>query len=59
MIKPKVRKYARYAVIVSPLAGVAVTSLFSITARTQQFLVLITLLWVQVFTLFEVFSIGK
>jgi len=43
----------------SPLAGVAYTSFLPISERAQQFLVLITLLWLQAFTLFEVFVIGK
>ena len=59
MLKIKVRKYVRYAVIASPLAGVAYTSFLPITERSQQFLVLITLLWLQAFILFEVFVIGK
>ena len=41
-----------------PLVGVALTNLLPITARTNQFLVMVTLIWFQVFILFEVFS-GK
>ena len=59
MSKEHVWKFVRYAVMASPLAGVAYISLLPITQRAQQSLVLITLLWLQVFLLFEVFSIGK
>ncbi len=59
MLKKQVRKYVRYVIMASPLAGVAYTSFLPISERAQQFLVLITLLWLQAFTLFEVFVIGK
>jgi hypothetical protein len=59
MLKEKIRKIIRYTLLGLPLAGTAVANLLPISARGHQFLVLIVLLWFQVFILFEVFSIGK
>lgn len=58
MSKEKIKQVLRYTIIGLPLAGVALTNLLPISARTNQFLVMVTLIWFQVFILFEVFS-GK
>jgi hypothetical protein len=57
--KEKVGKVVRYALMGLPLAGAGLSSFLPISVRSQQFLVLVTLLWLQIFTLFEVFSVGK
>jgi hypothetical protein len=58
MSKDVIRKTVRYTLIGLPLAGVAGANLLNISAVAHQFLVLIVLLWFQVFIFFEVFS-GK
>jgi hypothetical protein len=59
MLKEKIWKIVRYTIRGLPLAGIAISSLLFTSAQANQFLVLIALVWFQVFILFEVFSIGK
>jgi len=58
MSKEKIKQIVRYSIICLPLAGVTFANLLPISARTNQFLMMVTLIWFQVFILFEVFS-GK
>ncbi|MCX6081162.1 MAG: hypothetical protein NTW32_16655 [Chloroflexi bacterium] len=55
MSKEKFRSVIRYIMLGLPLAGVTVANFLNISARSHQFLVLIVLIWFQVFLLFEVF----
>ncbi len=55
----KLPKAAKYAIRALPLAGAIVTGLFNITRFEQQFLVLIVLLWLQVYFIFELFLAGR
>jgi hypothetical protein len=59
MSKKKLKTLLSYAICGLPLAGAAVANTLVVSAKAHQFLVLITLIWLQVFFLFEVFSIGK
>jgi hypothetical protein len=59
LYQEKIRKFLRYALIGLPLAGVLVADFLPLTARAQQFLIMIVLIWLQVFFLFEVFMSGK
>jgi hypothetical protein len=59
MSKEKIRKIIRNTIRGLPLAGITVSSLLFSSARVHQFLILIALLWLQAFLLFEVFSTGK
>lgn len=58
MSKEKFQKGIRYIVLGLPLIGVAWANFLNISAQSHQFLVMIVLIWFQVFILFEVFS-GK
>ena len=59
MSQEKVSKAVHFVIRGLPLAGVAVTSLVFNSAWIHQFLVLIALLWFQVFILSEAFSSGR
>ena len=59
MSTKRMQKIIHYSIRGLPLAGVAVSSLLFSSVQVHQFLVLIALLWFQVFILFEAFSIGK
>ena len=52
-------KYVRYVLWCLPLAGAFLSSFAPITARSQQFLVLIMLIWFQTFIIVEVFLSGR
>jgi len=59
MSKQKFSKALRYTLLGLPLVGAAGANFLNISAGAHQFLILITLLWFQVFILFEVFIGGK
>jgi hypothetical protein len=59
MLKEKMQKIARYVLPGLPLVGAAAANLLNISTQAHQFLILIVLLWFQVFILLEVFSYGK
>jgi hypothetical protein len=59
MPKEKIAKYVRYAIRGLPLAAIAISNLVVTSAQAHQFLILITLLWFQVFLFFDLFSPGK
>ncbi|HEY3312214.1 MAG TPA: hypothetical protein VGK00_11300 [Anaerolineales bacterium] len=59
MPKIDIQKFFRRLLTGLPLAGVAVATSMPISERAHQFLVMITLIWFQVFILSEVFSPGK
>jgi hypothetical protein len=59
MIKAKFQKIVRYIIMGMPLAGAGFASLLPISAWAHQFLVLIILVWFQVFLLCEGFFSGK
>jgi hypothetical protein len=59
MLKGKIGLILRYTVRGLPLAGITAANLLPLSARGHQFLVLVALVWFQVFILFEVFSVGK
>ncbi len=55
----KISKGWKILIQVLPLAGAAVTVFLPLQRLGQQFAVLIVLIWIQVFFLFEVFQVGK
>jgi len=58
----KTRKIAKgWKILIQalPLAGAAVTVFLPLQRLGQQFAILIVLVWLQVFLLFEVFQVGK
>jgi hypothetical protein len=59
MSKEKLKKLFIACIRGLPLAGVAVANTLTLSNRGHQFLILITLIWLQVYFLFEVFSDGK
>jgi hypothetical protein len=59
MAKEKLKKTILFAICGLPLVGVTIANMLTVSARAHQFLILIILIWFQVFFLFEVFSIGK
>jgi hypothetical protein len=59
MYREKIRKMLRYTFIGLPLVGVLVADLLTQTVRAQQFLIMIVLIWLQVFFIFECFMPGK
>ena len=59
MSKRKVQKIALYILLSLPLAGAVVADLMPISARSQQFLMMIVLIWAQVFFVFEMFQTGR
>ena len=56
--KKKVRRAIRHTIMILPLVGVLIANFLTLSIRAHQFLILITLVWIQVFFLFEVFA-GK
>lgn len=58
-MKAKISKGVRRMIIGLPLAGIVIANFFATTPRANQFLILITLVWFQVFILAEVFSTGN
>ena len=59
MPKFKLSKLAHRIMIGLPLVGVVIANLLPISIRAHQFLVGITLIWFQVFVIFEIFSPGS
>jgi hypothetical protein len=59
MKKRKIDKRLNLAIQGVPLAGIVVGSLLPIRQSGQQFLVLIILLWIQVFFIVECFVFGR
>jgi hypothetical protein len=59
LLKKRIQKIVRYTLISLPLAGVVVADFMPLTARAQQFLVMIVLIWLQVFFIFEVFLMSR
>jgi hypothetical protein len=59
MSKEKLKRVFLFGIRGLPLAGVAVANMLTLSVREHQFLILITLIWLQVFFLFEVFSVGN
>jgi hypothetical protein len=59
MSKEKLKKTILFVICGLPLVGVTIADMLTVSARAHQFLILIILIWFQVFFLFEVFSIGK
>lgn len=57
--KEKISKIAAYLIRGLPLAGIVYGSFQPIRANIQPWLILATLIWLQVFVLSEVFSINK
>ena len=55
----KLRKTVKLVIRGLPLAGAAAAALLPLQQTGQQFLILIVLLWVQVFFISEVFLAGK
>jgi hypothetical protein len=58
MKKEKRSKALRLTILGMPLGGVAVASFLPLSQLSHQFLILIVLLWVQVFFLFDSFLVG-
>ena len=59
MKKKKIDRRLKLVIEGLPLAAVVGSSLLPVQRMGQQFLVLITLLWIQVFFIVECFVIGK
>jgi hypothetical protein len=59
LTQAKLGRILRRTICGLPVAGIIFASLLPISVRGQQFLVLIALIWFQVFILFEVFAVGK
>jgi hypothetical protein len=59
MKKGKLNKRFKMVIQAIPLAGVIGASLLTVQRSGQQFLVLITLIWIQVFFIVECFLAGK
>jgi len=59
MKKKKLDRRLKLVIEGLPLAAVVGSSLLPVQRMGQQFLVLITLLWIQVFFIVECFVIGK
>lgn len=57
--KGKIQKIARYTFFSLPLLGVVAANLMPISIRSHQFLVMIVLIWLQVFFVFEIFFAGR
>ncbi len=56
LAKGKFRKTAHYFIGGLPLVGVIIANFMTLSVRTHQFLILITLVWFQVYILYEVFA---
>jgi hypothetical protein len=52
------KKIIRYAICGLPLAGIVISGIVLPSAGAHQVLVLITLLWMVTFIIFDVFSFG-
>lgn len=59
MKKGKLDRRLRLVIQGLPLAAIVGSSLLPVQQLGQQFLVLITLLWIQVFFIVECFLVGK
>ena len=59
MMAKKLPKAIKYVIRGLPLAGAAATSLMPLQRIGQQFLMLIVLLWVQVYIIVEIFLARK
>jgi hypothetical protein len=59
MKKQKLDRRLKLVIQGLPLAGVVGSSFLTVQRSGQQFLVLITLLWIQVFFIVECFVAGK
>jgi hypothetical protein len=59
MKKEKLDRRLKLVIQGLPLAAIVGTSLLPVQRLGQQFLVLITLLWIQVFFIVECFLVGK
>ncbi len=58
----KVKKFPKalkYAIRALPLAGAAATTMIHLHRVGQQFMVLIVLVWLQVYLVLEIFLAGK
>jgi hypothetical protein len=58
-IRNRISKKTKLIVRGLPLAAAAVASTFVLTARSQQFLILIVLLWLQVFAVSECYLVDR
>ncbi len=58
-IHKKLPSAIKWTIRALPLAGAGATVFFNPTRFEQQFMVLIVLVWVQVFFIFELFLAGK
>jgi len=59
MSKEKISKIARYTIRGLPLAGILVTSFLPLTILGRQLLMLVLLVWFQIYIIFDVFLYGK
>lgn len=57
--KFNLQKSIRYTILGLPLAGIVVSSLLPISRLGSQLLMLILLIWFQVFFIFDIFFNGK
>jgi uncharacterized membrane protein len=59
LIKEKLWKIIRFTIRGLPLAGIVVSSFLPLTAFGRQMLMLVLLVWFQVYLIFEVFLNGS
>jgi hypothetical protein len=59
MSKEKISRIARYTIRGLPLAGILVTSFLPLTILGRQLLMLVLLVWFQIYIIFDVFLYGK
>lgn len=59
MPKKKVPKLVKYILRALPLAGAAGTAFLPLARTGQQFMVLIVLVWIQVYFILELFLAGR
>lgn len=59
LAKKKLSKVVKFTLRGLPLAGAAGSVLLPLQKTGQQFMVLIVLIWVQVYLVMEVFLVGK
>ncbi len=55
----KLPRAAKYALRALPLAGAAASTLIPLSRAGQQFMILIVLVWVQVYFVLELFLAGR
>ncbi len=58
-VSRKLPKALKFAIRILPLAGAAASVFFNLSRVAQELMVLIVLLWLQVYFIFELFLAGR